>query len=259
MASFFATPGGKGTIAGITLGSAAVVVGVIFFFFIWRKKRSADEDRATGGRVQDRDSGSSFGDSTNSFDATGFPFSPPTDSPRVVGGSNSSREYQHHHMPENMTQIDKGPPGSFFVKRNSILLPGGAGRQQAPALDAAASGSAVSPLDMLEHQPQAYAVGARARMGDPKQAMYMHPSTSQDGGAGSSSGEDVHTSSSGHGHDPLRDPSSPGHSGFSNSYNNVPDSTGYPMAVGKHERRKSGYTVDTYRKRRSRPVSCLVS
>lgn len=231
--SFFATPGGKGAIAGISIGSAAILLGLILFF-LWRKKKDTENQAGVAGAARSRESASSFGDSSGD---QGNPpiirYSPPVDAHGAA-------------LNPEMAQIGTGPPGSFFVQRRS--QPSSVRGTDTPPrvthinqLDAATAARAISPLAMLQQRPQAFM--------QPSSASRAHRSTE------SNSGENDPSSGSSYGHanmnDPFRDPSSTGH-----STNMAHDpSVVASFASDKHERRRSGYTSDTYRKRRSRPVS----
>lgn len=232
--AFFATPGGKGTIASITVVSVAWIIFLVLFF-IRRKKREDGEHAIAGAAYQDRESVSSFGDLSND----------------QAGGANVNPLYSpaiSNNMSPEMAQTGgTGPPGSFFVERRRSQPPSVRGTDTPPRgtytnqLDAATAARAISPLAMLQAQPNAFIhpppLAGRQR--------YSH-----DGGA---SGEDNPSCGSSQGHDPFRDPSSNGHTTTGH------DANGAVAFTDKHERRRSGFTSDTYRKSRSRPVSLLFS
>jgi hypothetical protein len=144
--------------------------------------------------------------------------------------------------PEMAQMGGTGPPGSFFVERRKSQPPSMRGTETPPRgkytnqLDAVTAARAISPLTMLQVRPHAFT--------NPPPPVRQH--RSNDGGA---LGEDNSASGSSHGHDPFRDPSSTGHTTTSH------DPTVVAAFTDGQERRRSGYTSDTYRKRRSRPVS----
>lgn len=235
--AFFATPGGKGTIAGITIASAVLLISFVLFF-LWRKKKNDnDEGVYTAGGT--RASASSFGDSSGD---QGSP------SQNAVANIPPTAIASAAPWDNEMAQVGTGPPGSFFVQRRS--QPSSIRGTRTPPypasaaqIDAALAARAISPLAMLQQRPEAFIPPPRTAGGQ----------FSNEGHSGE--GDPSSGSSAGHANaiDPFRDPSSTGHSQIGHDPNIVA-----AFATGdKHERRRSGYTSDTYRKSRSRPVSRL--
>lgn len=243
--AFFATPGGKGTIAGISIASAILLLSFVLFF-VWRKKKNGN-GTTVAGHGDNRGSASTFGDSSGDPGGANGGSSVGNGDQAVPSATLDPHIVSNMH-PEMSQLSGTGPPGSFFVQRRS--QPSSLRGTDTPPratytnqLDAATAARAISPLAMLQARPQAFI--------PPPPPPHRTASRAGYSNEGANSDEDKPSSGSSHGHDPFKDPSSTGHTSIRHEIGTVA-----PFS-DKHQRRRSGYTSDTYRKRRSRPVSEL--
>lgn len=244
--AFFATPGGKGTIAGISIASAILLISFVLFF-LWRKKKDGGDEYTghTVGGGKRGSAASSFGDSSDGQ-------LPPLSSDPLPSPPDMAMMDQQPQMQE--IGSGTGPPGSFFVQRRSqpSSMRGTSTPPCSNTIDAATAARAISPLAMLQQRPGAFFALPAAITGRQTVSKEGHTSGSEENRPSTGN-----SSSQGHGgNDPFRDPSSTGHSTMSHD----PHVVAAFASGDKHERRRSGYTSDTYRKgrSRSRPVSPLV-
>ena len=223
-ASFFASPTGKGTIAGISLGASALAV-FLFFFLIWRKRRDSDSHES---RHLARDSGSSFGGSSTSLGVAERNHNEGTMEDLNM------QEVSHH-------QGGEAGAGTFFVENrrhenmpnasgNTTNTRYGSGRLTIPASAFTGAAALTSSRPAL----------VRQALSD------QSVSSPNDKGDGGSNGFKAY-----------QQPSSDGHTTVSHAIHDSllqnAQAHGVSAPAGP-QRRASGYMSDTYRSRQTRPV-----
>lgn len=232
--AFFATPGGKGAIAGITVGSVALTLLVLAALF-WRrsKKRDSDVRGVATARRRSAMSTSSFGD--DSGDAGSFM---DVSGPHPLG----SHSHYSHTMGEVRTSLRDEP--SFVVES----------RRKSTAW------TTMDPSQM----PITSTVGAETAAAGLRPPFHRHQqSTGPEGSDGADDGGDPSSleripSSSSHEdeHNPFDDPTMPEAAQLSAQVA-VPLAAGASTRGGVERRKSAGFTSDTYRsgRRKSRLLS----
>ena len=236
--AFFATPGGKGAIAGITVGSVALTLLVLAALF-WRrsKKRDSDVWGVATARRRSAMSTSSFGD--DSGDAGSFM---DVSGPQPLG----SHSHHSHTMGEVRTSLRDEPSFVVESRRNSTAW------------------TTMDPSQM----PITSTVGAETAAAGLRPPFHGHQqSTGPERSDGADDGGDpspldrIPTSSwHEHEHNPFDDPTMPEAAQLS-AQAAVPPAACALTRGGVERRKSAGFTSDTYRsgRRKSRPVSSTKS
>lgn len=230
--AFFSTSGGRGVIAGISVGAAAALSALIFFFFVWRRKRSlssSDGDTGTAGfgsrgrgpiflglgrRNTSRSSVSSFGSTTS------LPGQPYRDA-----DSNGTRE--------NLSNFALSGAGAL-------------GRSEMSQMVQRSNPERSFYVESRRYEDFPYSSNNFAGLGSTIRAGAF---AGYRGAANQNIDDSAYTE---HAVNPFEDPSSSGHETHETGHSGAALSAG----AANTQRRRSGYMSDAYRstRRASRPV-----